>query len=219
MKRPLFGYVLLSCFALSVAYALALRKDSFTSAEVMPVAAGLFCMLVLWYWMVCNLIANRKKLAHPLAWGLFLFFGSWIAAPVYFFVKYAPAEEGPPFRRFRAWLVRGDSARAFYARVALVSLGAAVFHHFLTDTLYLMVPLHDFPVYHNIVGVIYAPCTAAITAVYRVLSIDTSHPSKDLVLFARAVRFFYTYLLILVLALQVSVRERRKAASREGARR
>ncbi len=222
MKRPLLGYILLIVFVLSAVYAFALGKESLTTAEGMPFAAGVSCMVVLWYWMLCNLIANRKKMTHRLAWGFFLLFANWIAAIVYFFVKYAPAEQSSPLRRFRDWMVRGGTSRSFHARIALVCLVAAILHHVLTGVLYRMIPLHDYPVYHRSVGALYFPFTQAILLACRALSIDTGHPSKNLILVVRTMRFLYTYLLILAAVTLAVIRERRKgerAAGHEGERR
>ncbi len=204
MKRPKVGYALLLLIAASFVYAGSLSKKSLTTAEVLPFAIGSLSAVVLWFWMISNFFANRKKIKHAVCWGWFLFLANWVAAIVYFFVMYTPAENKPRdhYRKFHEWVTaEGKGFHSFYFKISIVSLAIAVFHHFLMDVLYRTINLFNYEMYRNIVGVIYFPLKAFLMFTYGVLNIDTEHNKDRLVLFARTMRFLYTYLLFYIVAL------------------
>lgn len=93
MKRSKFGYALLLVIVAALAYNASLDKDSLTTIEVCPFALGPLSGVVLWFWMISNYFANYKRIKHYECWGWFLFLANGLAAVVYFFAIYVPAEK------------------------------------------------------------------------------------------------------------------------------
>jgi hypothetical protein len=204
MKRPIFGYVLLLLFAASIVYAASLQKDAITTAEVVPFALGVLSVVVLWFWMISNYFANRKRIKHSACWGWFLFLANWVAAIIYFFAMYKPAESKPRdyFHKFREWITaESKGIYGFYSKLALVSFAVAVFHHMFMDVLYRTINLFDYEIYRDFMGVIYFPFKAFMMLIYGLLNIDINHNREQLVLFARTMRFIYTFSLFYIVAL------------------
>lgn len=200
-KRPLLGYILLGLFALSIVYAFLLSltgKSSATTAEVMPFAIGLLCPVVLWYWMFSNLIANRKKITHPILWGLFLLIASIFAGIVYFFVKYTPSETDISYRRIRNWIIRDESYSRFYLKLALLCLVGAFFHFLITDITWKVFSLYNYDIYLKIDHVIYYPLSSFLRLIYPMLGMDTGE-QLNWIIFARTLRFIYTWSLLFII--------------------
>jgi len=206
MKRPKFGYALQLLIAASFVYAASLQKESLSTAEVLPFALGPLSAVVLWFWMISNFFANRKRIKHAACWGWSLFFANWVAAIVYFFVMYTPAENKPHdyYHKFREWVTADNNGLySFYFKLAIVSLVVAIFHLLFMDVLYKTINLFDYKIYRNIIDVIYFPVTAFLTFIYGVLNIDTNQNTEKLILFARTMWFLYTCFLFYMIALLI----------------
>jgi hypothetical protein len=203
MKRPKFGYALLLLLAASFVFAASLQNKSLTTAEILPFILGPLSVAILWVWMIANYFANRKKIKHSACWGWFLFLANWVAAIIYFFAMYKPAETKPRdyFYKFREWITaESKGIYGFYSKLAIVSFAVAAFHHMFMDVLYKTIDLFDYEIYRDIIGVIYFPFKAFMMFIYGLLNIDTNHNREKLVLFARTMRFIYTFLLLYIVA-------------------
>ncbi len=214
MKRPKFGYFLLLVIVVSFVYASTLKKDSLTTEEVLPFALGPLSAVILLFWMISNFFANRKRIKHAAYWGWFLFLANWVAAIVYFFVMYTPAERKPSdhYRKFREWVTaEGKGFQSFYPKIAVVSLVIAVFHHLFMDIMYRTINLFDYEIYRNIIDIIYFPLKSLLMFIYGLLNIDTEHNTERLVLFARTMRFLYTYLLFFIVAILLFRPDKKRA--------
>lgn len=198
MKKPKFGYLLLLLTLTLITYASFNRKGMNAPGDVWLLASGFTSSIILWFWMIVNFLLNRKNINHPILWGAFLLFGSWLGAAIYFIIKYNQPDGKCSYSRFRGWIYRDNKYNQFYGKVAMVSFVLAIFHHDLMETLYLAVGIHNSPIYQFVTGVIYFPFRIFMKTLYLVLSIDPSQSTEKLILFARIMRFIYTYILFCV---------------------
>jgi len=88
LKKRKIGYLLLFFIAFAFVYTYVLTfglgKTTGTTMEVIPMALGAVSALILYLWMVINLIINWKSTRLFGLWLFFMVFANWVTAIVYF---------------------------------------------------------------------------------------------------------------------------------------
>lgn len=201
MKKPILGYIFLVLIFAAFAYPALIQKPSLTTIEALPFMAGTISALALWIWMSVNCFRNRKMIKHPYLWGFMLVFANWVTAIVYFLFKYSPSEKTNAIRKFDLWLCKSDNRFDYYVKLAVICLVVATFHHYVMESLYTTFGIHNNKWYYLIcVKLIYYPFSTLLILAYKALSIDTDHPSENIIIVGRVLNFIYTYLLFFILA-------------------
>ena len=220
LSRQRIAYILIFFSSVLIVYAsfthksVSLHGSGTTPLEMWLLSLGSASIFAFWIWMFAHLISNRRKIKHSILWSSFFLFGSWLGALTYFFLKYDQPEREWKFSLVIEWFFRGKYRPEFYLKVAIVSFVIALFHYNLMESLHMIVNMYDSQWYRNVVGVIYFPFKIFMMNLYQLLSLDitvTGRQKERLIMFARIMRFLYTYILFYLALFFILMRKRFKA--------
>ncbi|MFA5073965.1 MAG: hypothetical protein WC539_08750 [Nitrospirota bacterium] len=201
MKKPKFGYVLLFFIFISITYMSFKQNLPKSLGEDWILTSGVLSIVIFWFWMITNFICNRKKLKHPIVWGLFLLFGNWAAAAIYFIAKYNDPNGKCNYSRLHEWFFHCENKIQFYGKVAVICFIVTIVHHHLMKNLYMVFSIQNYAAYQVLTDIIYFPFFLFMKGVFSLLLISPGGPTETPFLFVRIMRFVYTYILFYCLML------------------
>jgi hypothetical protein len=177
-----------------------------------PGPLGVLSVFILWIWMVIDFF-RRKGLPHKIRWGISLLVFNWIASIIYFVVVFQQNQNKIGF--FENIKLKNPTFYRYFILVILSSVITICHFSFFTMVYGTFgIPFQEF--YTVVVdGIVYAPMSLFLEAVYRLAGVDFVSPPKEVAIFTHVVSFIYTFLLYLLLIMVLSHFRKSRASYKE----